>query len=282
MGITRALLFSSTTSAVADQLEERRPAVGLGQVDAHAALVAVHLVEVHRPVPRLALQVLVGPTQTSARVAGRVAHSTLTLSAPRSARNRPATGPAQFVVTSMIRSPSSGGRRRASSRRRRLGAGGRRRRVGVRAERRRRAAAARRGGGEPVRLARVGARRPRASHQSRAASCSSASTSSPSSTGVTAMRSSWPSSTISATVLSFAHSATASKIRGMLAYQVGMSTVRFSSQQVRPLDHHEQLVLGDDAHHVDPAVLGADQIRRAGAGAAARTPPTTTPARRAR
>ena len=49
-----------------------------------------------------------GPTHTRARVAGRVCHSTLMLSAPRSARNRPATGPAQFVVTSMMRTPSSG------------------------------------------------------------------------------------------------------------------------------------------------------------------------------
>ncbi len=43
------------------------------------------------------------------------------------------------------------------------------------------------------------------------------------------MRRSWPSSMISATVLSFAHSATAAKMRGMLACQVGMSRVRFSS-----------------------------------------------------
>src|SRR5262245_65932883 len=49
-----------------------------------------------------------GPGHTRARVAGRVAHSTLMLSEPRPARKRPATGPAQFVVTSRMRIPCSG------------------------------------------------------------------------------------------------------------------------------------------------------------------------------
>ena len=101
----------------------------------------------------LALQVLPsGPAQISARVAGRVAHSTLTLSAPRSARKRPATGPAQFVVTSMTRSPASGrvrGRPATSAAADAPAGGG----AGVLAERRRRAAAAGGRGREPVRLA---------------------------------------------------------------------------------------------------------------------------------
>ena len=123
---------------------------------------------------------------------------------------------------------------------------------------------------------------PSRSHQSRAASCSSASTPAPSTTGVTATRSSWPSSTISATVLSCAHSWTASKI----ARDVGVPRRDVDGEvlvaEVGPLDHHEQLVLGDDAHHVDPAVGAADEVDRLAGEQLRRTPPTTTPARRGR
>ena len=51
------------------ELEEGLATVGLRHVDAHAALVAVHLVEVHRAVVRLALQVLerADPEQRSRR-----------------------------------------------------------------------------------------------------------------------------------------------------------------------------------------------------------------------
>src|SRR6478752_406255 len=111
---------------------------------------------------------------------------------------------------------------------------------------------------------------PSRSHQWRASSWSSASTSRPSSTGVTAMRISWPSSTISATVWSFAHSATAAKIRSMCRYQVGSEVL---VHHVRTLDHDEQLVLGHDAHHVHPAVLGPDEVHRlAGEELAVRRP----------
>ena len=47
-------------------------------------------------------------THASVRVAGFVCSSTLITSAPRSAKWRPAMGPAQFAVTSMKRSPASG------------------------------------------------------------------------------------------------------------------------------------------------------------------------------
>ena len=166
-----------------------------------------------------------GPTHTSARVAGRVAHSTLIESAPRSARNRPATGPAQFVVTSMIRTPSSGGRRSAT--RAAPGSGGRASSGGVDAPSPTAGAGPRRRAGVPENL--YGwpgyAMSPSRSHHRRASSCSSTSTPAPSTTGVTAIRSTCPNSTISATVLSAAHSATASKIRGMFAFHVGRSTV---------------------------------------------------------
>ena len=49
-------------------------------------------------------------------------------------------------------------------------------------------------------------------------------------------------------------------MRGMLAFHVGTSTVKPLVEQVGPVDHDEQLVLGDDAHHVDPAVDGPDEV----------------------
>ena len=139
----------------AHQLEERRLAVGRGQVDAHPALVAVHLVEVHRPVPRLALLVLrrADPHQGACRrpsgpldldaVAAEVGEE------PSGHRAGPVGGdlddPQPFQ-----RRPFGGDR---GARRRRPALSSRRPVVGP--ERRRRTAACRRGGREPVRLARV-------------------------------------------------------------------------------------------------------------------------------
>src|SRR3954468_12748623 len=108
--MTRALLFSSTTSAVFTSSKNAARPSGLLMSRQTPRLLRFISLKYMARCQDWRCKSWCGPTQTNARVAGRVAHSTLMLSAPRSARNRPATGPAQFVVTSMMRIPSSGAR----------------------------------------------------------------------------------------------------------------------------------------------------------------------------
>src|SRR6478609_1347611 len=108
--MTRALLFSRTTSAWRTSSRNAALPSGLARSMHTPRLLRFISLKYMARCHGWRCWSCVGPTHTSARVAGRVAHSILTLSAPRSARNRPATGPAQFVVTSTIFSPSNGAR----------------------------------------------------------------------------------------------------------------------------------------------------------------------------